>query len=356
MKSNLIVKFICLVIIGVITISTLSYAQKGSVTEATQCDLVALKKSESDFDNMAAEQTFNPSKPNSIKLRSAARAYISESQRCFHQLYEGSNNNSNIRIDDGAVILPGTLTSSSLNNPLIAEEFSLFGAKWGVNSTFNGGRNTQGPGSPGGIVTYSFIPNGVSHQVEADNDVVDNPGTNLAFSSLPDYQSCFETEVTKAFAMWSAVADIQFELVADNGSPSNGNGANADIRIGAHNFDGSSGLLAHAFFPPSNAFNESITGDLHFDRSEFWTCEPQSQSIDIGIVTIHEIGHSIGLSHEEGAGAAIAIMNPFYDPDIVSTLTSDDIDGVVSIYGVFQEIITTTIITPILDLILGDDS
>ena len=75
-------------------------------------------------------------------------------------------------------------------------------------------------------------------------------------------------------------------------------------------------------------------------------------------MTIHEIGHAIGLNHEEGPNQVVAIMNPIYDPDIVSTLTSDDIDGAVSIYGVFQEIITTTttIIAPILDLILGDDS
>jgi len=41
-------------------------------------------------------------------------------------------------------------------------------------------------------------------------------------------------------------------------------------------FDGQGGILAHAFFPPSNELlqrgdnSEFLTGDLHFDDSEPW--------------------------------------------------------------------------------------
>ena len=38
-------------------------------------------------------------------------------------------------------------------------------------------------------------------------------------------------------------------------------------------FDGPSGVLAHAYFPPSAAFFHPLNGDAHFDEDEFWTSE-----------------------------------------------------------------------------------
>uniref|UniRef100_A0A3Q3E6Z6 Matrix metallopeptidase 23B n=1 Tax=Hippocampus comes TaxID=109280 RepID=A0A3Q3E6Z6_HIPCM len=74
--------------------------------------------------------------------------------------------------------------------------------------------------------------------------------------------------IAKAFAMWSDVSPFSFrEVPADQ---------EADIKIGFypvnhtdclqsylhHCFDGITGELAHAFFPP--------TGEIHFDDHEYW--------------------------------------------------------------------------------------
>ncbi|MEM7346429.1 MAG: matrixin family metalloprotease, partial [Chloroflexota bacterium] len=143
-----------------------------------------------------------------------------------------------------------------------------------------------------------------------------------------------------AFAAWSVVANIQFQEVTETGTPLDANGIPAGgqvvgvIRIGAHAFDGASGTLAHAYFPKTDGSEDpgdtTITGDMHFDTAENWSCSPGAGVIDIGIVTIHEIGHSIGFSHEENG--ATAIMNPTYNSS-VSDLQTDDINGAVAVYG-----------------------
>ncbi len=298
-------------------------AQK-SILSAGQCNQKKMAQYEADFDKLIAIQEAegnSVSRQTKKDMEIVASAYIDMSAKCFDQLYAKNSSALGIKsfqIDNGGIaMLPDSKS-------LLVSEFTLRGTKWGANSPFVRGENQLGPRSAGGVVTYSFIANGVSHAFEqvflptADN--------NLRFSSLPTYSSCFETEIVRAFAMWSAVANIQFQRVSDNGVPTNGNGASGDIRIGAHTFDGPLGILAHAFFPPPTA--NTAAGDLHFDRAEFWTCD--TRGFDIGIVATHEIGHSIGLQHEERG--ALAIMNPFYNADL-PFLTSDDIIGARSIYG-----------------------
>jgi hypothetical protein len=67
---------------------------------------------------------------------------------------------------------------------------------------------------------------------------------------------------------------------------------------------------------------------MHFDSSEPWTCD--ASGIDIGVVALHEIGHSLGLGHE--GPSATAVMAPYYNPSLAS-LQSDDINGSTVIYG-----------------------
>ncbi len=151
-------------------------------------------------------------------------------------------------------------------------------------------------------------------------------GSSVAITSLPGFQPCFITDIQNAFAAWQAVASIRFVEVLDNGAPFNASGAVGDIRIGAHAFDGPSGILAHAYFPPPNGV--SAAGDLHFDSAENWKCN--TSGIDIGIVALHEIGHSLGLNHENTS--TTAVMDPVYNASLMG-LQADDINGVTSIYG-----------------------
>lgn len=97
-------------------------------------------------------------------------------------------------------------------------------------------------------------------------------------------------------------------------------------------FDGSSGVLAHAYFPPvPPSLPTPIQGDTHFDEAETWTIAvpPGAGQFDLTTVAIHEFGHALGLNHSPVVGS---VMEAFYGgPRRV--LHSDDVSGITSIYG-----------------------
>ena len=133
--------------------------------------------------------------------------------------------------------------------------------------------------------------------------------------------------VREAFQAWANVANLTFEEVQPDESP--------DFRIawrfGSHGdgegFDGPSGTLAHAFFPPPCGGPNA--GDLHFDVAEQWIDDPSASGILLRQVAIHEIGHLLGLRHSQDEGA---VMFRFYSPDRIN-LTDDDIAGIRELYG-----------------------
>jgi peptidoglycan hydrolase-like protein with peptidoglycan-binding domain len=140
--------------------------------------------------------------------------------------------------------------------------------------------------------------------------------------------------IHQAFSTWSGWTGLSFREVPMAG------GAEIIIRFVAGNhgdgatnaFDGVSGVLAHAFFPPvpPNA-PQPIQGDTHFDEAETWTITvpPAAGQIDLTTVAIHEFGHALGLNHSPVVGS---IMEAFYGGPS-RTLHGDDIAGITSIYG-----------------------
>jgi len=242
-------------------------------------DAVALTKAE--FQRLSALHRFDPGAASMDEVRAASLAYVAQAEACYHDLFGPAVE----RIDDGGMTL----------GVAGAARFGITGTKWGSSPSFSSnGPDANGPRLPGGTVTYSFMANGIGG-FEAEGGA---PGTSVAISSLPTFSPCLISEIDSAFSAWSAVANIQFLKVADGGQPFNTAGATGDIRIAGHLFDGPSGALAHAYYPSPSAFSAGH-GDMHFDVSENWTCTPGTGAIDLGIVAAHEVGHAIGLSHDD---------------------------------------------------------
>lgn len=138
-----------------------------------------------------------------------------------------------------------------------------------------------------------------------------------------------ENAIAQAFALWSAPTGLTFTKRVGT-EP-------VDIEIffatGEHGdgvpFDGAWNVLAHAFYPSSNA--GSYAGDVHFDNAERWTVSTSTtgDAVDLVTVAAHEFGHSLGLGH---SSIANALMYPMYS-GAHRHLAPDDVAGIQSIYG-----------------------
>lgn len=165
--------------------------------------------------------------------------------------------------------------------------------------------------------------------------------SNLADGGLPGglQPAQLRAAVEEVLALWASYAPLRFVEVVDSGpAPSEvvyGAAGHPQIRIGHHYIDGdvAPDELAHAYLPPDEIFNDGLSGDVHFDDGNTWSLDPDT-AVDVLEVLVHELGHALGLGHEE---FATAIMNPFYagryDGLGTSFLFPDDIAGIRGLYG-----------------------
>ncbi|MGY3408349.1 hypothetical protein ACVWZV_004462 [Bradyrhizobium sp. GM5.1] len=146
------------------------------------------------------------------------------------------------------------------------------------------------------------------------------PGGTTDFSTLGPFD--YASSIRSAFAAWSAVANIQFIQVLDPGTEFGGLfGTFPDIRIGTGTLDtGGPGFdaLGMASFPGTG--NE---GYVWINSASSWNPH------NLFMVTLHELGHSLGLDHELHA---TAVMNPA-NIEGLAGLQADDIAGIQGIYG-----------------------
>jgi Ca2+-binding RTX toxin-like protein len=143
--------------------------------------------------------------------------------------------------------------------------------------------------------------------------------------------AAWQRELTRALNTWATYAPLHFAVVSDDGSPFNavgdsqGDSRFGDMRVGAYSIDGRGGTLAEAYYPPPNG--STAAGDLFIDMSENWA--PGSRT-DLFTVFLHEVGHSLGLSHSTSSSAVMAAQ--YNGP--VTGLTADDIAAIQDLYGV----------------------
>src|SRR5262249_15901622 len=136
----------------------------------------------------------------------------------------------------------------------------------------------------------------------------------------------------QAAALWEGAANVNLAKVSDGGQPVGASGDQqddprfGDIRIGAIPLG--SGVLAETFLPPP-ANGGTDAGDIIFNSSMNWQV---NSTYDIMTVAAHEFGHALGLG---GSTVSTAVMYGTYN-GIKQTLTTDDINGIDSIYSAPQ--------------------
>jgi hypothetical protein len=107
----------------------------------------------------------------------------------------------------------------------------------------------------------------------------------------------------EALALWARYAPLHFTEQPDSGPTVSDLSYSAagvpQIRIGHH----TSGDLAHAYFPGE----DGLAGDIHFSSGVPWSLGTTHWNY-LETIT-HELGHALGLVHDE---VEPAIMNPSY--------------------------------------------
>ena len=125
--------------------------------------------------------------------------------------------------------------------------------------------------------------------------------------------------VRQAFAVWEAVANVDFREVRDS--------ASTNIRIGL----GATGPLGARLGPLAYARNwwigrNSTQSAIAMDAAEPWN------SVDFFNVMLHEIGHAIGLAHSPIRGTVMYSNYDWWGQNTRMRLHQDDINGVRALY------------------------
>jgi len=140
-----------------------------------------------------------------------------------------------------------------------------------------------------------------------------------------------------AMTTWDLEIPIVLDLVKKNENP--------DITLEFADkendpfFNERPNVLAYAYFPKT-----SKQGVIKFSDEHIWSLDGKPipapydhtgrtkfKTYNLLHTLIHEIGHSIGLTHSEGSGLEKTVMYPFYNEQL--DLTDYDIDRIIAKYG-----------------------
>ena len=121
--------------------------------------------------------------------------------------------------------------------------------------------------------------------------------------------------VASALSVWAEYAPLNFQEVQDPGA-----GDLVDILVQSNAIDGQGKTLALAYFP--------TYGDITFDTAEQWTDTKFLET------ATHELGHSLGLDHEDGVSAIMnSVLGNKFAGKTAPFLLEDDINGIRNLYG-----------------------
>lgn len=211
---------------------------------------------------------------------------------------------------------------------LAATLFSAAASTYAYDTFGNGNASKWGEdpyAGSGAIVTWGYVPDGTP----ADPTVDDVVGTsNLSqirnLINTNHGAGAFEAAITRAFATWSAVANINFVgPITDDGDPLGAEGASTpQIRIAAYTINeatlgvpgaigiGPPGFGGNEFYPYSGdvIFNLNRTAQIapfHIATGEedVTPIDSFNYGDDLEGLFLHELGHAaIGLEHPRWAG------------------------------------------------------
>ncbi len=121
--------------------------------------------------------------------------------------------------------------------------------------------------------------------------------------------------VINALSVWAKYAPLNFQEIQDPGA-----GDLVDILVQSNAIDGPGKTLAFAYFP--------TYGDITFDTAEQWTDTKFLET------ATHELGHSLGLDHEDGVDAVMnSVLGNKFEGQTAPFLLDDDINGIRNLYG-----------------------
>ncbi|GJE40215.1 matrixin family metalloprotease [Methylobacterium persicinum] len=155
------------------------------------------------------------------------------------------------------------------------------------------------------------------------NGALGSSGGTVTWAVDPTVPASFVSVLQSAFATWASYANIAFQKVASTAT------AQIDFNVGS--IDGLGNTLGYTNYSYSGQHMQSAT--VTFDSGEGWHTNGvhvvSNQNVDLAVVALHEIGHSLGLDHYN---AKPEVMNAFLDPS-VTTLAAGDIAGIQALYG-----------------------
>ncbi len=174
------------------------------------------------------------------------------------------------------------------------------------------------------VITWSIAPDGT--QIPAFNATVGESNDSSDLIAFLDgiYGGAGETDlelkpwfpiVSGVFARWGELTGNtylyepnddgkRFHLLEIGRGASPGEmGVRGDVRLGGHEIDGDSGVLAYNFFPD--------VGEMVLDTADAFYSDTSDDSLRLRNVMLHEHGHGLGLSHVCPV-VETKLMEPFY--------------------------------------------